>query len=289
MRCACACSAAPLRGAPAAATAAAGAVTAAAAAAPGGRWCRVPRRPVGREGAAGRERGRRRRLRKAAGALKKRGRADPAADARGGERGDPPRAPCVRCRPGSGAERLGSRAAAADGEPATPREDEQEQEREREEAPRDCGAGAGEERRGRGPWTRRRRQRGRPGAAARRRVSPRPGEARRSRLGAPPPLLSRRAAERGGGGGGRSGATAAAASEQEGSPPGALVAAARSSSQYFLFGFSFASPQLPASPRTPTLSRSSVEAALGPGSSPPPARGRLLPPLPGRGGAPPRP
>lgn len=281
----------PLRGAPAAATAAAGAVTAAAAAAPGGRWCRVPRRPVGREGAAGRERGRRRRLRKAAGALKKRGRADPAADARGGERGDPPRAPCVRCRPGSGAERLGSRAAAADGEPATPREDEQEQEQEREEAPRDCGAGAGEERRGRGPWTRRR-QRGRAGAAARRRVSPRPGEARRSRLGAPPPLLSRRAAERGGGGGGRSGATAAAASSgglgARGVPArgsggrGALVVAVFP--VWIIFCFSPAASFPSHSHSLPLLGRSCPRPGLVA-----PARGRLLPPLPGRGGAPPRP
>lgn len=131
MRCACACPAAPLRGGPDAATAAAGAVTAAAAGAPGGRWCRVPRRPVRREGAAGRDSGRRRRLRKAAGPLKKRGRADPPADERGGERGDPPRAPCVRCRPGSGAERRRSRTAAADGEPATP------------ERRREAGAGAG--------------------------------------------------------------------------------------------------------------------------------------------------
>lgn len=81
----------------------------------------MPRRPVRREGAAGRERGRRRSLRWAAGALKERGRAEPASEERSGELWDPPRAPCVPWPAGSGAERPGGRAAAAaDGEPATP-------------------------------------------------------------------------------------------------------------------------------------------------------------------------
>lgn len=55
---------------------------------------------------------------------------------------------------------------------------------------------------------------------------------------------------------------AAAASEEEGSPPGVLVAAALSSSQYFLFGLSFASTQLPPSLHTPTHPHSSVESEL---------------------------
>lgn len=71
---------------------------------------------------------------------------------------------------------------------------------------------------------------------------------------------------------------AAAASEEERSPPGALLAAALSSSQYFLFELSFASPQLPPSPHTPTLSHSSAALALAPHprtplTSPPGLRG----------------
>lgn len=273
MRCACACSAAPLRGGPDAATAAAGAVTAAAAAAPGGRWCRVPRRPDRREGAAGRDRGRRRRLRKAAGPLKKRGRADPPADERGGERGDPPRAPCVRCRPGSGAERRRSRAAAADGEPATP------EKRSR--------SGSGRKRRGTaGPGRTRSggaaghvrgggggsggepgRRRGAESARGQVRLGRAGSERRRHCCAAGPRSEAAAAAAEAAP---QQPRRAAAASEEEGSPPEVLVAAALLSSQYFLFGLSFASPRLPPSPHTPTLSHSSVEAALGPGSFPPP-------------------
>lgn len=234
MRGACACSAAPLRGGPAAAAAAAAGAVPAAPLLLGGRWCRVPSRPVGREGAAGRERGRHGRRRPAAGLRRSEGgtvqwRTGEAE--RGGERGDPPRAPCGRCRAGSGAERRGGRAAAADGEPATPgRRSGGRSRRQRRGTAGRGGRGAG----GRGPWTRRRRRRGRAGAAARRRVRPRPGEAGRA-LGAPPPLRSRRAAGRGGGGGlgGR------------GSPPGLAAAAALAPSPYFLFGFSLASPQPP--------------------------------------------
>lgn len=78
---------------------------------------------------------------------------------------------------------------------------------------------------------------------------------------------------------------AAAASEEEGSALGVLAAAVLPS-QYILLGLSFASPQLPPSPHTDTLSHtsaSSVEAALGPGWFPP-AWGRPVPLLPGCGG-----
>lgn len=244
----------------------------------------MPRRPVRREGAAGREPGRRRRrrrLRKAAGALKERGRAGPAAEERGGERGDPPRAPCVRCWARSGAERRGGRAAAADGGPATPGRRRRKRRSGRKRrgtagpgrarsggaAGHGRGGGGGEPGRRRGAESARGQVRlGSAGSGRRRHCcAARPRSEAAVAVAEAAPQQPQRAA---------------AASEEEGSPPGVLVAPALSSSQYFLFGLSCASPQLPPSPHTPTLphsSVSSVEAALGSGSFPAPGDAPYLP------------